>query len=542
MVEASKDVAVAETSDVTGNAAHNGKREYNRTPVEELFDLTKPIASVDKPDKDAHDKAIVEVDAAIDKLRADKDKVQEKIEIFMTSLKSTALGKERSDLQELRRQKKALIDDKKAIRNRLDKIKSTTDRLSRDQKQAKQSVKFSSLKEIEDEIRRLERKQQTTSMSLGDEKKLIKEIGVLNGSKSVVSQLKAKENSIQGVWDERKLINAELGSKDKEIDAVQEIITEKNAALDAMSAKENDNKDNKQKLFDERDAVKELIEEKFQEKNELRSSFREGNNKWYDFKRAIAAQRKIRYEEEKKDREVKEAEWLKEKEEEELKKVPYEEEMSLCDYLADFLTKTYLEDSKDKTSAEKITDVVPVKDDPFAGLTPMKKNDGGVFLKMGKDKKPRQRLSKKGKKNNKTAPFKLNLDTFDQFGLLALTPPTSSEMVEGSVAELKAKKKWFSEQPRGSVLTATDIRKANAAASKKSKSSKGAPRASEVPHGKGKGAFSFAEDDFAPLAGGSGRVSVNNTWGQKVSDEPTSIAVDEMGEEFPAVAKLEISS
>lgn len=539
MVEATNAAAVAETSDTTGNAPHNGKREYNRTPVEELFDLTKPIPSVSKPDKDAHEKAIAEFEAAIDKLKADKEKVQEKIEIFLDSRKSTEIGKERSGLQELRRQKKALIDDKKAIRQRFDKIKSTTDKLSRDQKQAKQSVKFTSLKEIEDEIRRLERKQQTTSMSLGEEKKLIKEIGMLNASKSVVSQIGAKENNIQDAWDQRKLIKAELEAKDKEIDALQEQITEKSAALDAISAKENDNKDNKQKLFDERDAVKELIEQKYQERNDLRQSFREANNKWYDYKRALAAQRKIRYEEEKKEREAKEAEWLKQKEEEELKKIPYEEEMSLCDYLADFLTKTYLEDSKDKDNVGKKTDVVPVKDDPFAGLTPMKKNNDEVFLKMGKDKKPRNRVSKK----NKAAPFKLNLDTFDQFGLLSLTPPTSVEMVEGSVAELKAKKKWYSEQPRGSVLTATDIRKANAAAANKaSKSSKGAPGASNSSKGKGKGAFSFTEDDFAPLAGGSGRVSVNNTWGQKVPDEPTSIAVSEMAEEFPAVAKQEVSS
>lgn len=226
-----------------------------------------------------------------------------------------------------------------------------------------------------------------------------------------------------------------------------------------------------------------------------------------------------------------------------MKKIPYEEEMSLCDYLADFLTKTYLENPKDKKSTEKKTDVVPVKDDPFAGLTPMKKNDDEVFLKMGKGKKPRQRVSKKEKKNNKTAPFTLNLDTFDQFALLALSPPTSLEMVVDSVAELKAKKKWYSEQPRGSVQTATDIRKANAkAATKASKLTKGESGGSDTSHGKGKGAFSFTEDDFAPLAGGSGRVSVNNTWGQKVSDEPTSIAVNEMAEEFPAVVKEEVAS
>lgn len=537
MAEATNDAAVAATEG-TGNAPHqNGKREYNRTPPEELFDLTKPIPSVPKPNKDEHETAIAEVDAAIDTLRADKDKVQERIEAFMTSLKSTEIGKERSALQELRRQKKALIDDKKGIRNRLDKLKSTTDKMSRDQKQAKQSVKFSSVKEIEDEIRRLERRQQTTSMSLGEEKKLIKEIGQLNASKSLVSQLKAKETNIQDVWDQRKLINAELVAKDKEIDAVQELIAAKDEVMKEISAKEDVNKDKKQMLFDERDEIKAAIEVKFQEKNELRSAFREANNKWYDYKRALGAQRKMRYEEEKKEREAREAEWLKQKEEEELKKVPYEEEMALCDYLTDFLTKTYLQDSNKKKTEEKKVDVVPVKDDPFAGFKPMKKNDDEVFLQMGKGKKRRQRGSKKEKKNNKEAPFTLNLDTFDQFGLLSLTPPTSLDMVENSVTELQAKKKWYSEQPRGSVLTATDIRKANAKIGSNS-SAEGSSKSPQKKVGKGGGAFSLSEDDFAPLSssGSAGRSAVNNTWGQKVPDEPTSIAVDEMVEEFPVVS------
>jgi len=536
MEEVTNDTSAAAAATTSEGAQQNGKRENNRTPPEELFDLTKPIPSVPKPNKEEHDKAIADVDAAIDKLRADKDKVQERIEVFMNSLKSTEMGKERSALQELKRQKKALIDDKKSIRDRLAKVKNTTDKLSRDQKQAKQSVKFSSVKEIEDEIRRLERRQQTTSMSLGEEKKLIKEIQQLNASKGLVSQLKAKETNIQDVWDQRKALNAELVAKDKDIDAVQELITEKNTAMDAINAKESDNKDNKQKLFDERDALKEDIEAKFQEKNGLRSEFREANNKWYDMKRALGAQRRIRNEEEKKERETRESDWLKQKEEEELKKVPYEEEMALCDYLTDFLSKTYLTDAKKNKVEEKKKDVVPVKDDPFAGFKPMKKNEDKVFLKMGKDKKPRQRNSKKEKKSNKEAPFKLNLDTFDQFGLLSLVPPTSLDMVAASVEQLQAKKKWYSEQERGTVLTATDIRKANAKAAVVSNTAGGVAVKSQKK--KGEKAFSLSEDDFVPLStssGGKGTVN-NSTWGQKVVDEPSSIAVDEMVEEFPVVS------
>lgn len=548
---------IATTSEGGAAPQNGGKRTYDRPNVEDLFDLTKPIPSVNKPDKEEHDKGILEVDAAIDKLRAEKDKVQERIEVFMTSLKSTEMGKERSALQELKREKKALIDDKKSIRDRLSKVKNTTDKLSRDQKQAKQGVKFTSVKDIEDEIRRLERRQQTTSMSLGEEKKLIKEIQQLNASKSIVSQLKAKETNIQDVWDQRKALNAELVAKDKEIDAVQELITRKNTAMDAINAKESDNKDNKQKLFDERDVLKEAIDAKFKEKDALRSDFREANNNWYNFKRALGAQRRIRNEEEKKERETREKEWLKQKEEEELKKVPYEEEMALCDYLADFLTKTYLTDPKKNSHQVGLEDkkkdvIVPVKDDPFAGFKPMKKNEDEVFLQMGKGKKPRQRQSKKEKKSGAgKTPFTLNLDTFDQFGLLSLVPPTSLDGVAASVEQLRAKKKWYSEQERGAVKTATDIRKANAkkgVVDSTSSGGGGSGSGASVKQSKkkgDKGTFSLSEDDFAPLSTSSGGKAVNNstsTWGQKIVDEPSSIAVDEMVEEFPVVSAEEVVS
>ena len=94
-------------------------------------------------------------------------------------------------------------------------------------------------------------------------------------------------------------------------------------------------------------------------------------------------------------------------------------------------------------------------------------------------------------------------------------------MVEASVEELKAKKKWYSEQPRGSVPTATDIRKANEKAASQVKNNVKAKvvAGSGTTQGKEKGAFSLTEDDFVPLGDTSNRVAVNATWGQKAADE-----------------------
>lgn len=108
------------------------------------------------------------------------------------------------------------------------------------------------------------------------------------------------------------------------------------------------------------------------------------------------------------------------------------------------------------------------------------------------------------------------MDSFGQFGFLNLSPPTKLEDVTNSVEELKAKKEWYSKQPRGSVPTVRDIKKANekAVATARSKSNnKGVKK---------NGKLDIFGDDFAPLsATASTSAPVNASWGQKTAEEVT---------------------
>lgn len=292
-----------------------------------------------------------------------------------------------------------------------------------------------------------------------------------------------------------------------------------------MSEKETDKRDSMKALFTQRDAFRQQVNDILAEKDACRDVYREKNNAWYNYQRGIRAQKKMAYEEEKKKREAEKEEWLKKKEEEELKKIPYEEEMALCDYLADYLTRTYLTKGAniEKHSVIKKEEVIAVKEDPFAGMVAVsKKSDGEEYFGKGKGKKKRNR----NKDKSTAGPFTLNMDTFDQFGLLNLNPPTSIDQVETSVEELRAKKTWFSEQPRGSVPTATEIRKANEKAAAKLKSK---DAASSAPKPKKDDAnFDLSSDDFVPLSASTASASINATWGQKS---------DEAGDEAPAATE-----
>lgn len=469
----------------------NGKfRKHQHTPIEELYDLSQPIKRVERPSKDKHEAELAALTDEVEELKVKRQDVQTKIDEVMDSNRTSAVSRERDALGRLRSQKSALIQEKKAIRARLDATRNQSERLFDSQKAAKSSVKFTTVEEIDAEIKKLQRRQETTSMSLSEEKRLIKEMDQLQASKKLVAQLKSQEVDLENVKEQRKQIAIEIAAKDKEIDAVQAEIEVKSAAIKALSDKESDSRGKIQAMLNERDDIRATINSKLQEKDKARKIFRDTNNAWYDYQRALRAQRKMQQEEERRKREEERLAILKQQEEEELKKVPYEEEMALCDYLADYLSKTYLSDTSKKSTQGKKEDVVQVKDDPFAGFTPVNKKKDDVFLKMGQGKKPRQRQSKK---KDKKVPFTLNLDTFEQFSLIQLTPPTSIDMVESSVEELRQKKKWYSEQPRGSVSTANDIRKANEAKMRKSsQQQQRIPEPTTTP---------FTNDDFVPLSG-----------------------------------------
>lgn len=453
---------------------------------------------IDRPSKDEQNAAIAAVDKEIDALREERVMLQNKIDESAGKQKNSPIGREQHALNKLKNRKGLMIEQKRQIRARLDIVKLKSDQIIGQQKNARSGMKFTDLADIENEIAKLQRRQETSSMSLSEEKKLIKEIEALQASKRTAEELKSKQGDLDIIKNDRKAIQADLNAKDKEIDAIQKEIDAQSKILKDLVHKQSSQRGTVDDLVKQRDAIKEKIDDKFKEKSAIKAEFREKTNEWYQNQRAIKAQRQMQYEEEKKRREEEKAVWLKKKEEEEMAKTPFEEEMALCDYLADYLSKTYLTDfqqeeaKKAKEAEEKAkADVVAVKDDPFAGFKAISKkveDDDNYFGKSKEKKKA------KAKKSSKSTTFSLNLDLFEQFGLISLNPPSSLDGVASSVEELKAKKQWYSEQPRGSVPTARDIRRANAEAAAKAQS-----KGNKSDNKGKKGNFSISNDDFAPL-------------------------------------------
>ena len=99
----------------------------------------------------------------------------------------------------LKAKKNALIEEKKKLRAQLDQAKNQTDKISKEKKDARSNVKYNSVDEIDAAIKKLQHKQETTSMSLNEEKKIIKEIDALQNSKKFVADLKNKDGAKHSV-------------------------------------------------------------------------------------------------------------------------------------------------------------------------------------------------------------------------------------------------------------------------------------------------------------------------------------------------------
>merc|ERR1740139_1093571 len=171
----------------------------------------------------------------------------------MTQGKNTEIGKAKEAMAVFRQQKGKLIDDKRAIRAELDVLKQVGDKLVKDKKDAKGTVRFNSVEEINAEIKKLQKLQETTSMSLTEEKKLIKEMDALMGSKDKVKDLKSKDASLDGVKKQRGSVMDNIKAKDKEIDAVTKEMDEIGAKIKSLSEKETDKRSILDALFKERD-------------------------------------------------------------------------------------------------------------------------------------------------------------------------------------------------------------------------------------------------------------------------------------------------
>ncbi|DBA00923.1 TPA: hypothetical protein N0F65_006123 [Lagenidium giganteum] len=460
------------------------KRVYAEIDESEIPDV---IERLPKPDKAAHDSAISKIDAEIKKLQDRSNVIRKEMDALKTGRSGYGAEIQAAKLvyNELRSQKDNLIQQRNQITARLKQSLDKKDSTVKQQKSLRASLKFQSIEEIDAEIAKLVRQQETSSMSLNEEKRLVKDIEALKKSKEQVHKVTQEQGSVDKHNDNIKDIKAEQAKKNAEIDAVQEKMTAQKAKLDKLY--ELNNEENKQDKFPalakERKEIKEQVDAKYTELKALRAAFKEANDKYFH---NIRLTRKKRELERKKEEEAKRAEYeakLAEYEQEMAKIHPYQDEMDLCDVLIAYLELTFAKELKESAEEDAAKETAPVELD---GLKPLKrKEEDFMVLGGGKKKKGKRDGPKKSKKEAKVA---LSLARMESFTTIGLTPPSTVGALVNSLSAIKEKKEWF---------------KAQTSKPKAEKEAAAAPApAASSPKKKGNKKFSAADANAFPSLGG----------------------------------------
>lgn len=442
-----------------------------------------------KPDKSKLQRETEEIQSEITVLQNESKAIKAKIDKIIND-RSGSKGEfeaAKAVMQGLISEKKQVLNERNALGQSRDAARDKINAKINAEKAARAELKFSNVESIDSQIRELETRQARTTMSLNDEKKIIKDIKALQQSKKTVTELSNMKTAIDLLKTEKAAIDKSYNDKNQELKVLNDRLTAHREVMDSLNKDNADNRDIIPSLRNKMTELREQTNVKYQQMKTLRAEFKVQEDAYYAYLAEEKARKKEAYLKEKEARAAQEEARRKELEEEELKRVPYEEEMLLCDYLVTYLESNFL--PKDDAATNGTTS--SANGGAVASLDGMKvlKRDEAEFGAMGNSKK---RGKKKGGNNAaKRDVITHGVDTIDSFAMLEIVPPSSVSAVQTAIDQLKAKKASFSTMERGQVESIAS--KMRASEKEKNKATEGGAAK------KNKSVFNL-EADFPDLA------------------------------------------
>lgn len=347
----------------------------------------------------------------------------------------------RSLMAQLQNQRKELTAEKNALTVQRDAARDRLTAQTNAEKNARSEIKFTSLEAIDKQIRDLETRQARTTMTLQDEKKIIKDIKALQQSKKALGALATMKDDIDKSRIAKEEVDKNISIKMGELKALNDKIAAQKEVLDNLTKNNNSNKETVPELKKRQTDLRAAINENYTKIKALKAEFKAKNDEYFlqlqeEKKRLKEARQK-----EEEARKAEEEARLKRLEEEELARVPYEEEMQLCDYLVNYLENNFVD--KADAPVEKKEASLEIG----GGLSLLKREDE-EFLPSSTAAK------KKGKKKGTNAKKDVivhGVDTMRSFALLNLNPPGTASGVADSIKQLQDKKAYFQTLERGAI-------------------------------------------------------------------------------------------
>lgn len=255
--------------------------EICKTDVKEFpkIDVSKHVA---RPDKSEFDAKIVALNDEVQDFNERLSEVDAKIADAKSSGgdQSEELREARTTMKSLRERKDAIMRDRAEIAALQKSAKASLDSKITAGRSLRAELKYTSPEEIDKQIAELEKRQSTTSMSLRDEKVLLKEIDQLKQSKKLVTHLAANNDSISSERKNSQSISEQLSSKNAELDVLKKKIEEQKRILETLNEANSERRAVLPALFKDKDALRKEKLVKVETIKALRAEFRALENEF----------------------------------------------------------------------------------------------------------------------------------------------------------------------------------------------------------------------------------------------------------------------
>ena len=235
--------------------------------------------------------------------------------------------------------KNGIMDERKVLFAQRDAIRASTDRLKEASRNMKGELgRFTSVQDIDNKIQQLHHRQNTTNMSLSEEKDLIKQIDQLTGMKKTVDAFARHNDKLRKEADSGKGLSTLISEKNKALKEIGEKIVQAKKDIEAIERRQSSAQADVSPLREELDKLKQEQDKKIALIKEKRKNWRVVNDEYYEYVQELRKVKAIIRKKEDEAYQKEKEERRKEIEAELATQKPWLEELALCDVLIKYLT------------------------------------------------------------------------------------------------------------------------------------------------------------------------------------------------------------
>ena len=415
----------------------------------------KEIKPVKKPDEEAFKARMSEQD---ERIAAKQARLEQIKQIFdsrdgQRGAESSAAALSKAKFQEARAESRRILQERRSIYDQI----NAAEELKKQQQDLTQRLRselpFFSVDEIERRIKQLEMSQQTSSLTIKEDRKVMDDIRRLNANKPMIKQYDEAQESLRGVKEHHTTLFTQIKAKNAELASAKEVEEGLRAEMDDARARDDAKKSDLPALHKERDECRREMSEIRLELKHMRDEFSEQRKEWFTYQKQMRDQKQRELLERKAARQAEISAWRKLLEEEEARRDPWEEEKLLCEQLISYVEK-YLPIKIVETAVNAAEEAAAkVRAEIQAGGGRKKAHEDDEYLIALRSNKGKKKGGGGGKSSTpptpKTKVVKMTHapESFESFGKLGFKPPLDTGECPQLYKALLEKREWLKTAP-----------------------------------------------------------------------------------------------